>query len=215
MGAREEDREKAAAADAAAGLVDDGMLVALGSGSTVALVAAALGARGSRARFAAASPATATAATTAGLSLVDAASTGRYDLALDGADQVAADGWAIKGGGGAHTRERILIAAADRFVCVVGSSKLVDRLSWPVPLELQPFALAATLERLPRATLRDAPPTADGGVLADLDADLTDPGALAARLDATPGVIDHGLFAPDVVRELLVAHGDEVELLAR
>jgi ribose 5-phosphate isomerase A len=215
MGPPHDAREKAAAADAAAGLVDDGMLVALGSGSTVALIAAALGARGSRARFAAASPATATAATTAGLTLVDAASTGRYDLALDGADEVAADGWAIKGGGGAHTRERILIAASERFVCVVGSSKLVDRLSWPVPLELQPFGLAATLERLPRATLRDAPPTADGGVLADLDADLTDPGALAARLDATPGVVDHGLFAPDVVRELLVAHGDEVELLVR
>jgi ribose 5-phosphate isomerase A len=205
------EHEKTVVARAAAALVDDAMTVALGSGSTVALVAAALGSRGSRARFGAASPATAAAATTAGLALVDDASTGRYDLAIDGADQVAPDGWAIKGGGGAHTRERILIAAADRFVCVVGSGKLVDRLTWDVPLELQPFALATTLARLPGVVLRDAPPTADGGVLADLPADLSDPAALAARLDATPGVVDHGLFAPEVVRELLIARGDEVE----
>jgi ribose 5-phosphate isomerase A len=203
--------EKTVVARAAAALVEDGMTVALGSGSTVALLAAALGERGSRARFAAASPATAAAATSAGLSLVDDASTARYDLALDGADEVAPDGWAIKGGGGAHTRERILIASADRFVCIVGAAKLVDRLSWPVPLELQPFGLAGTLARLPGATLRDAPPTADGGVLADLDAALGDPEALAARLDATPGGVDHGLFAPSVVRELLIARGDDVE----
>lgn len=207
--------EKLVAARAAAALVHDDMTVALGSGSTVALVAAALGAAGSRARFAVASPATALAATTAGLSLVDDASTARYDLALDGADEVAPDGWAIKGGGGAHTRERILIAAAERFVCVVGSGKLVDRLTRPVPLELHAFALAATLERLPGAVLREAPPTADGGVLADLDAALGDPAALAARLDATPGVVDHGLFGPDLVRELLVARGDEVEHVGR
>ncbi|MDO9409822.1 ribose 5-phosphate isomerase A [Patulibacter sp.] len=204
-------REKEAVARSAAGLVTDDQLVALGSGSTVALVAAALGERGSRARFAAASPATALAATSAGLTLVDDTTTARYDLAIDGADEVAADGWAVKGGGGAHTRERILISAADRFVCVVGASKLVDRLTWPVPLELQPFALASTVERLPGVVLRDAPPTADGGVLADLAVPLDDPAAVAARLDATPGIVDHGLFAPDVVRELLIAHGDHVE----
>jgi ribose 5-phosphate isomerase A len=207
--------EKLVAARAAAALVDDDAVVALGSGSTVALIARVLGERGSRARFAAASPATAAAATTAGLALVDDASTARYDLALDGADEIRPDGWAVKGGGGAHTRERILIAAAERFVCVVGSGKLVDRLTRAVPLELQPFALAATLGRLPGAVLREAPPTADGGVLADLHVPLDDPAALAARLDATPGVVDHGLFAPGLVRELLVARGDEVEHLRR
>lgn len=203
--------EKLVAARAAATLVPDDAVVALGSGSTVALIARVLGERRSRARFATASPATAAAATTAGLTLLDDASTVRYDLALDGADEVAPDGWAVKGGGGAHTRERILIAASARFVCVVGSTKLVAGLSRPVPLELQPFALASTLRRLPTARVRDAPPTADGGVLADLDVPLDDPAAVAARLDATPGVVDHGLFAPTVVRELLVARGDEVE----
>ncbi|WP_210491796.1 ribose 5-phosphate isomerase A [Patulibacter sp. SYSU D01012] len=210
MAARDE-HEKVVVARAAAALVEDGTLVALGSGSTVARVAAALGERGSRARFAVASPATEAAAQGAGLTVVDAADHDRYALAIDGADEVAPDGWAIKGGGGAHTRERILIAAADRFLCVVGASKLVPRLTRAVPLELQPFGLAATLAHLPGAVLRDAPPTADGGVLADLPADLTDPRALAARLDATPGVVDHGLFAPELVRELLIADGDAVE----
>ncbi|MEV4422974.1 ribose 5-phosphate isomerase A [Patulibacter sp. NPDC049589] len=205
------DQEKLAVARAAATLVHDDMVVALGSGSTVALVARALGADRSRARFAVASLATATVATTVGLSLVDDASTDRYDLAIDGADEVDPDGWAIKGGGGAHTRERILIAAADRFVCAVDSSKLVDRLTRAVPLELQPFALASTLSRLPGAVLRDAPPTADGGVLADIEEDLSDPAAVAARLDATPGVVDHGLFSPQLVRELLIARGDDLE----
>jgi ribose 5-phosphate isomerase A len=207
------EHEKVVVARAAAAMVADGMTVALGSGSTVTRVAEALGERGSRARFGCASPATAAAATTAGLSLVDDATTERYDLAIDGADEVAPDRWAIKGGGGAHTRERILIAAADRFLCVVGADKLVDRLGRSVPLELQPFALAATLRHLPDVVLREAPPTADGGVLADLPADLADPEALAARLDATPGVVDHGLFSPALVRELLVAHGERVEHL--
>lgn len=215
MSAPDVQQEKRAAARAAARLVDDGMTVALGSGSTVALIAEALGARGSRARFAVASPATALAATTAGLSLLDDAGPDGFDLALDGADEVAPDGWVLKGGGGAHTRERILVVAAERFVCVVDSSKLVDRLGRPVPLELQHFALASTLARLPGAVLRDAPPTADHGVLADLAAPLNDPAALAARLDATAGVVDHGLFAPELVDELLIARGDEIERRSR
>lgn len=211
----DDEGEKAVAAAAAAALVDDAMTVALGSGTTVARIAAALGERGSRASFAVASPATERVALAAGLRLVDPARTAGYDLALDGADQVDPRGWAIKGGGGAHTRERILIAAAERFVCVVGSGKLVDRLTRAVPLELQPFGLAATLRRLPGARLRDAPATVDGGRLADLDVALDDPRALAVRLDATAGVVDHGLFAPELLDELLIASGTEVERRAR
>jgi ribose 5-phosphate isomerase A len=205
------EHEKVVVAHAAARMVADGMVVALGSGSTVARVAEALGERGSRARFACASPATALVASTAGLSLADEATTARYDLAIDGADEVDPSRWAIKGGGGAHTRERILIAAADRWLCVVGEAKLVPRLTRAIPLELQAFGLAATLRLLPGVVLREAPPTADGGVLADLPVDLADPAAVAARLDATPGIVDHGLFSPALVRELLVARGDAVE----
>jgi ribose 5-phosphate isomerase A len=208
--------EKVVVARAAAALVEDGMLVGLGSGSTVARVAAALGERSARARFAVASPATEAAARAAGLDVVDASEHDRYDLTIDGADEVAPDWWLVKGGGGAHTRERILAAAGDRFAVVVGSSKMVPRLTWPVPLELLAFGLASTLARLGDGVrLRDTPPTADGGVIADLHVALDDPRAVAAQLDATPGVVDHGLFAPELVTEVLVARGDEVEHLRR
>ena len=127
------------------------------------------------------------------------------DLAIDGADEVAPDRWLVKGGGGAHTREKIVAAAAERFVVIVDESKMVDALSWPVPVELLPFGLAATLERLDTATLREgAPPSPDGGVIADVRTDLADPAQVAARLSATPGVVEHGLFAPELVADVLV-----------
>ncbi len=135
----------------------------------------------------------------------------RLDLTIDGADQVDPLGWLVKGGGGAHTRERIVAAAADRFVVIVSSDKPVDRLRPPVPLELLAFGLAATLRQLPGAVLRDAPLTPDGGVLADYHGDVDDPAALAAMLDAAPGVVAHGLFPPALVSTVLVARGDSVE----
>ena len=74
----------------------------------------------------------------------------RLDVAIDGADQVDPAGWLIKGGGGAHTREKVVAAAADRFIVIISSNKYVERLGPPVPLELVRFGLAATLARLHR-----------------------------------------------------------------
>src|SRR5919204_480549 len=91
----------------------------------------------------------------------------RLDIAIDGADQVAPDGWLIKGGGGAHLREKIVAAAAERFVVIADSTKPVEELSPPVPLELLSFGLRATLRALGPAELRDAPASPDGGLLAD------------------------------------------------
>jgi ribose 5-phosphate isomerase A len=74
-----------------------------------------------------------------------------------------------------------------------------------VPVEVLPFGLGATLERLGDARVRPgAPPSPDGGVIADVRADLTDPAALAARLSATPGVVEHGLFPPELVADVIV-----------
>jgi ribose 5-phosphate isomerase A len=103
-----------------------------------------------------------------------------------------------------------LAAAADRFVVIVSSDKVVERLHPPVPLELLAFGLAATLRALPDTVLRAAPPTPDGGLLADYHGDIGDPATLAAALDATPGLVSHGLFPPSLVSTVLVAHGDEV-----
>jgi ribose 5-phosphate isomerase A len=135
----------------------------------------------------------------------------RLDLAIDGADQVAPDGWLVKGGGGAHTREKIVAAAADRFVVIVSSDKLVDRLSPPVPLELLAFGLAATLRSLGEVRLRDAAPSPDGGVIADYLGPVGDPAGCATRLSSALGVIDHGLFPPALVSDVIIGRGDVVD----
>ncbi len=204
--------EKRAAALAAAALVEDGMRVGLGTGSTVAELVPALGRRHLSITCVATSPATAELAAAQGLEVRPFSGIERLDLAIDGADQVDPAGWLVKGGGGAHTRERIVAAAADRFVVIVSSDKPVESLHPPVPLELIAFGLTATLHALEEATRRDAPPTPDGGVLADYRGDIGDPAQLAAWLDAVPGVVSHGLFAPSMVSTVLIARGDEVEV---
>jgi ribose 5-phosphate isomerase A len=207
------EREKRLAARAAAALVEGGMRVGLGTGSTAALFLEELAGRRLDLRCVATSPTTETRARALGLRVEPFGAPGaleRLDLAVDGADQVTAERWAVKGGGGAHTREKVVAAAADRFVVIVSSDKVVERLAPPVPLELLRFGLAATLARLGEAELREAPPPPDGGALADWLGDVGDPGALAARLEATPGVVEHGLFPPELVSQVLVGRGDEV-----
>ena len=111
------DREKQLAAEAAAELVEDGMLVGLGTGSTVAFLLPALAARNLDLRCVATSPATAHAAQELGMHVEPfggAEALSLLDIAIDGADQVAPDGWLVKGGGAAHTREKAVAAAADR-----------------------------------------------------------------------------------------------------
>jgi ribose 5-phosphate isomerase A len=204
--------EKRAAARAAATLVRDGMLVGLGTGSSVAHLLPAIAERGPRdLRCVATSPATEVLARELGLAVEPFEGIDRLDLAIDGADQVAPDGWLVKGGGAAHTREKIVAAAADRFVVIASSDKEVEALHPPVPLELLAFGLDATLRVLGNARLRDVPRSPDGGVIADLDLEVTDPGALGAALTAIPGVVEHGLFGPDLVTDVLIARGETVE----
>lgn len=207
------DDEKRIAAEAAAELVEDGMTVGLGTGSTVAFLLPALAARGlSGIRCVATSVATEEQARGLGIPVEEFSQLQRLDIGIDGTDQVTPDGWLIKGGGGAHLREKIVAAAAERFVVIADSSKPVATLSGPVPLELFAFGLRSTLERLgPGVELRDAPPSPDDGVIADYRGEVGDPAALATRLAADPGVAAHGLFPPDMVSELLVGAGGAVE----
>lgn len=184
------------------------MRLGLGTGSTVAHLLPAIAARGLRGlRCAATSPATERAALELGLTVQPLEEIGELDLAIDGADQVDPAGWLVKGGGGAHTREKIVAAAARRFVVIVSSDKPVPALSAPVPLELVPFAAPVTLHRLAPAQLRQAPPSPDGGLIADYLGPVGDPARLAQRLQDTPGVVEHGLFAPEMVSLLLVGEG--------
>jgi ribose 5-phosphate isomerase A len=213
----EADTEKRLAAEAAAELVESGMTLGLGTGSTVAHLLPAIARRGLEGiRCVATSVATSEQARELGVPVEEFDSLSRLDLAIDGTDEVTPEGWLIKGGGGAHLREKIVAAAAERFVVVADSSKPVDALRGPVPLELFGFGAASTLERLgPEVELRDAPRSPDGGLIADYrGGGLDDPGALAARLEADPGVAAHGLFPPDMVSEVFVARGGAVDRLS-
>jgi ribose 5-phosphate isomerase A len=213
----EADREKKIAAEAAAELVESGMRVGLGTGSTVAYLLPALARRElSDLRCVATSVATAAQASDLGIPVEEFDGLGRLDIAIDGADEVTPDGWLIKGGGGAHLREKIVAAAAERFVVITDSSKPVEALRGPVPLELFGFGAASTLARLgPDVEPRGAPPSPDGGLIADYrGGGLEDPASLAARLEADPGVAAHGLFPPEMVTELLIGRGGTVESLS-
>jgi ribose 5-phosphate isomerase A len=187
------------------------MAVGLGTGSTVEHLLPALAARRLSLRCVATSPRTETAARALGLHLEPFDALDRLDLAIDGADQIAADAWLVKGGGGAHTREKVVAAAADRFVVIASSDKLVDAVAPPVPLELLAYGLAATMRALGDVRLRNAEPSPDGGVIADYLGAVEDPRELAARLSATAGVVEHGLFPPELVTEILVGRGESVE----
>jgi len=207
------EQEKRVAAEAAAELVEDGMLVGLGTGSTVAYLLHALAARGLDVRYVSTSVQTEEAARRLGLRVEPFDTLDRLDIAIDGADQIAPDGWLVKGGGGAHTREKVVAAAADRFVVIASSDKVVEALAPPVPLELLRYGLATTLRALAPAKLRDVPPSPDGNVIADYLGPIDDPAVLATRLSATPGVVEHGLFPPALVAEIIVARDSAVERL--
>jgi ribose 5-phosphate isomerase A len=208
------DSEKRLAAEAAADLVEDGMAIGLGTGSTVFHLLPAVARRGlSGIRCVATSVATERQARELGIPVEEFSELAHLDIAIDGTDQVTPEGWLIKGGGGAHLREKIVAAAADRFVVISDSSKPVEALSGPVPLELFAFGLRSTLERLgPEVELRDATRSPDEGIIADYrGAKLGDPAALAARLEADPGIAAHGLFPPRMVSEVFVGRDGSVE----
>ena len=203
--------EKATAARYAAVLVEDGMKVGLGTGSTVAHLLPAIAERGLALRCTSTSPRTDEIARSLGLDVTTLDELGALDIAIDGADEVVPSGWLIKGGGGAHTREKIVEAAAERLVIVVDSTKAVDAFTWPVPVELLEFGLAATMRHLGDVRLRDLPRSPDGGVLAFWHGDVSDPGAAAEFLASVPGLVEHGLFPSSMVSDVVVARGGQIE----
>jgi ribose 5-phosphate isomerase A len=188
--------------------VRDGMLVGLGSGSTAAYVVREIGRRiredGWRIQGVPTSERTAALARDVGIPLVPLEAP--PDVVLDGADQVDPSLALIKGGGGAHAREKIVAAAARKAAIVADHTKAVPQLTGPVPLEVLPFAvswvLRALSERVPGAEARqrlrtDGKPFAtDNGnpVIELMCGTIEEPAALAATLDHVPGVVEHGLF---------------------
>jgi ribose 5-phosphate isomerase A len=133
------------------------------------------------------------------------------DIAIDGADQIDPEGWLVKGGGAAHTREKLVAVTAARFVVIADSTKPVESIEAPIPLELLSFGIESTLTRLGNVKVRDVPLSPDGGVIADYVGAVESPLELSRRFESTPGVIEHGLFPPQMVSTILVGRGSSVE----
>ena len=205
---------KRAAGEAAAALVEDGMTVGLGTGSTAVFLVAALGRRareeGLRLRCACTSRATEAQARQEGLTIIDLDAAGEVDLTIDGADEVGPHLALIKGGGAALTREKLVWTASRRCVVIADASKLVPLLgAFPLPVEVVGFGHATTAARIaracahagvpaePRLRRRDGAPleTDNGGLIYDLPCGaIPDPVALAGALKPLTGVVEHGLF---------------------
>ncbi len=222
--------EKQAAAEAAVALVEDGMALGLGTGSTAALAIAALGKRvqaGLSVVAIATSERSAAQARALGIPLTDFATRTRLDLTIDGADQIARGSLdLVKGLGGALLREKIVAQASDRLVIVADHSKLVDRLGGPVPVpvEIVPFGWQTTAERIARLGAKVQPRRATDGSLFHSDGGnlildcsfepIADPAALETALATTVGVIETGLFL-GMATLALVAGPDGVTRLSR
>ena len=209
-GPSEIDRFKAAAAAAAVAMVEDGMVVGLGTGSTAAFALGFLGRRvaeGLRIVGIPTSEKSEREARRQGIPVSTLADHVRIDVTIDGADEVVvATLGLVKGGGGALLREKIVASASERLVIVVDETKVVNRLGVRslVPVEVVPFGWEATARRLQslvaslaRRTSTEGPPfVTDGGhyILDCAFGGIEDPEGLQRQLDGTVGVVEHGLF---------------------
>jgi ribose 5-phosphate isomerase A len=201
------DERKRAAALAAADLLEDGMQLGLGSGTTMEHLLAAIAERGLDVAGVPTSDAVSAYCRELGIPLLDPAEVDRLDLAIDGADQLDEELTATKGGGGALLREKVVASMADRFVLIATTDKLVPRLadSFPLPVEVVPFAVGPVMRQLRargyevalrRAGEGPAVVTDNGNNLVDLhlDGGIEDPAVEDAWITMVPGVVATGLF---------------------
>jgi ribose 5-phosphate isomerase A len=226
------DQQKRAAARRAIELVEPGMKLGLGSGSTARHFVDLVGekvAAGLDVRCVATSETTAAQANALGIPLATVEELPELDLTVDGADEVDHELRLIKGGGGALLREKIVAAASRQMAVIVDATKLVRRLgAFPLPIEVVPFGLAATRRHIERAVselglagpiqLRGGarPFVTDGGhhILDCSLGAIVDPERLADALCRIPGIVEHGLFI-GYARTAIVARAASVEVISR
>ncbi|MGM0771884.1 MAG: ribose 5-phosphate isomerase A [Halobacteriota archaeon] len=201
--------EKQAAGIAAAKLVEDGMVIGLGTGSTTAFAIEEVGRRVREEDLNVLAVVTSYQAEMfaieAGVPLTSLAEHPVLDLAIDGADQVDANLNVIKGGGAAHTREKVVANSAIRFIVVADDSKMSEKLDHFVPVEVLPYARELVKKQMMElggvpairmATRKDGPVITDNGnVIMDVEfGTIEDPAELYQRLSACVGVVEHGIF---------------------
>jgi ribose 5-phosphate isomerase A len=222
------DDQKQAAGEAAAQLVEAGMVVGLGTGSTAAWFVKALAARKLDIRGVPTSLATADLARSLGIEILELDSVDEIDLTVDGADEIGPGLALIKGGGAALLREKLVWEASRRCVAIADASKRVRLLgAFPLPIEVVPFGHLSTARRLcdafaecdlaiaPRLRSRSGALvlTDQGNLIYDAPCGvIEDPAQLADALKAVTGVVDHGLFL-DLADEAFLATANGVERL--
>jgi ribose 5-phosphate isomerase A len=220
------DHAKILAAQKALEFISDGMVVGLGSGTTATYFIKFLGARvqqGLKIRGVASSNNSEQLAKSLSIPIIDFRQTSQIDVAVDGADEIAADLALIKGGGGALLREKIVASAARKFIVVADSSKIVKHLGkFPLPVEVITMAaplVAAKLTALKiNPAVRHHPDgseyvTDEGNLILDCACgEILDPQSLAASIRAIVGVVEHGLFLN--MADLAIVSGEsEIQLL--
>jgi ribose 5-phosphate isomerase A len=219
--------QKRRAAAAVVAMIEDGMKVGIGTGSTARFATELLGqrvAQGLRIHGIPTSEPARLLASQCGVPLTTFDKVTTLDFAYDGADEIDADHNLIKGGGGALLREKVVAHNAERFCCIVDQAKVVSRLGrFALPVEVVPFAVKTIERELVRLgaapALRmnnDAPFVTDNGLWI-LDAafgDIREPGLLAHALSSLPGVAEHGLFC-GMVDTVIVGTDTGVNVFAR
>jgi ribose 5-phosphate isomerase A len=222
------DAQKRAAGEAAAALVESGMIVGLGTGSTAAWFVKALAARKLDVTCISTSQATADLAASLGMKLAELGETREIDLTVDGADEIGPGLSLIKGGGAALLREKLVWEASRSCVVIADAAKCVKTLGqFPLPIEVVAFGHKTTALRIcdalvecdigvaPRLRMKDGQPVrTDGGNLI-YDAAcgrIEEPAALALALKSVTGVVDHGLFL-DLADKALIGTPEGVSTL--
>jgi ribose 5-phosphate isomerase A len=226
--------QKRAAAAQALTLVRPGMRLGLGTGTTAVQFVELLGERVRAGLDVVAVPtseATRAQAERLGIALTTLDATPELDLTVDGADEIAPDLTLIKGGGGALLREKIVASASKKMIAIADESKWVNVLGrFPLPIEIVPFGATVTRRAIEMAAVeascpgpaplrktRDGHPFVTDGGHWLIDAQLqriADPQALAARLSAIPGVVEHGLFI-GLARAAIIAGPAGVRIVER
>ncbi len=212
--------KKRLAAQAALQFVEEGMVLGIGTGSTVNEFIAALKARNIRLEGAVSSSrATSELLGPAGIPELELNDAGDLPLYIDGADEATRHGTLIKGGGAALTREKIVAAASKRFVCIIDDSKLVDVLgAYPLPIEVIPMARSYVARKLAalggQPVWRDGVVTDNGNAILDVhNLRLTDPVGFETEVNQIAGVVTVGLFARRGADLVIVAGDDGVRQL--